>query len=53
MGSSDDILKNPWANSGGEKVSDWQDGKGITDQIESGKGIDSNVSAWDNVKSDF
>jgi hypothetical protein len=53
MGSSDDVLKNTWAGSGGEKVTDWQDGKGIEGQIESGKGVDTNVSEWDKVKSDF
>ena len=53
MGSSDDILKNPWSSSGGEKITEWQDGKGIEDQIESGKGVDTTVSPWDNSKSDF
>lgn len=53
MESSDDMLKNPWAGSGGEKVTEWEDGKGIGDQIESGKKVDTTVSPWDSSKADF
>jgi hypothetical protein len=53
MSSSDNILKNPWSGSGNEKVTEWQDGKGISGQVESGKKPDTKVTPWQDVKSDF
>jgi hypothetical protein len=43
MGSSDDILRNPWENAGGEKITEWEDGRGIENQIESGKEPDTRI----------
>jgi hypothetical protein len=53
MSSSDNILNNPWAKSGGEKVSGWEKNGTIADEIESGRKPDTNISPWDNAKSDF
>jgi hypothetical protein len=53
MGSSDNIFDNSWSKSGGEKVTEWEDGKGISGQVESGKKPDTKVTPWQDVKSDF
>lgn len=46
MGSSDNILDNAWGNSGGEKITEWEDGRGIEDQIESGKELDTRIPGF-------
>jgi hypothetical protein len=47
MRSSDNIFDNLWSKSGGEKITEWEDGRGIENQIESGKAPDTQLPECD------